>query len=98
MLDLLEIEEDLRAEEEVFGTLPPFHMKLFMEGFQLDFELCVKGCWRAIRVHLDLVVPMLALWVNICCIPPHVLHDCLQIIGLSLDTPTYQCSKNRPNI
>ena len=28
----------------------------------------------------------------------YILHDCLQIIGLPLDTPMYQCSNDRPNI
>ena len=28
----------------------------------------------------------------------YILHDCLQIIGLPLDTPMYQHSNDRPNI
>ena len=62
MMDLVEIEEDLGAEEIIFGILPPFHVKFLMESFQLAFQLHVKVCPGVISVHLNLVGPVLVLW------------------------------------
>ena len=64
--DLVDIEEDLGAEEGVPDISPPFCMELFTEYFQLIFELHVKGCQRLIRVHLDLVGLVLGPWSKVC--------------------------------
>src|SRR6266850_6955741 len=71
MMDLVEIEEDLGAEEIIFGILPPFHVKFLMESFQLAFQLHVKVCPGAISVHLNLVGPALVLWGRVSGIHTH---------------------------
>ena len=54
-MDLIEIEEDLGAEETISSVFPPFCMKILTESLQLAFQLHVEVCPRVSSVHLDLI-------------------------------------------
>ena len=80
-------------------------MKKRVSHVIVDEAHCVSQWDRDFRLSYLWLAPlhsvlgdMVPWYLTSATLSSHVLHDCIQIIRLPLDTPTYQHSNNRPNI